>query len=381
MNARGEPAGWRDPRRVALVALWLVVLGKIALTLGGWGAEWWRHDLRTLWRDQTLFYAGTYPHAAVAPAAGEVRTAYPPTSFPLLAPWLPPGLGWRVARVWFAGCQLAALGALTWFAWRRGRAVDARLGWLLAGAVLAMSGVRADLLFGNLALIATALLLGALLALERGRAGGAAAAWLGAMAKPQIGWLFALAWWRRGTWRAWAGAVVALAASGVAACAWTGASLAQTLGVEAGEETAKWAAWSPLTNLPVLLGAAGVSPHAALLAGALAGAGFAVWAATRPAVRTDWLAQFAIVGLVNRACTYHNYCDDVLLIFALVWLGRRAWAGGGRERAVWLALGATVWLPTRAIAATPAKALVVLLWLGAAWWIARRAGESQRASG
>lgn len=379
MSATGERPWARDWRVWVAGVAWLVVLAKLGATWGGWGAEWWQHDGRTLWRDQSLFYARIYPHAAVAAAAGEVRSAYPPTSFPLLAPWFPPGLPWSSARGWLAGAQLAALALWVGFAWRRGRAVDARLGWLLAGALLAMSGVRADLLFGNLALIGTALMLAALLALESGRAGGAAAAWLAAMAKPQIGWLFALAWWRRDRWRAWLGAAFALGASGVAACAWTGVSLAQALGAGTGEETGKWAAWSPLNNLVVQLGAWGLPAAAALALGAALGGGVAWWALRRPGLQGDGLGQFAVLGLINRVCTYHNYCDDVLLVFALVWLGRRAARGDWRDAAAWLLLALSTWLPTAALTMFGLKGAVLIAWSGLAVWIACRAEANQRA--
>lgn len=376
MSDGAEPH-WRRGAVALAAALAILVAAKLLLTLGGWGRGWWQHDLWTLWRDQNLFWSGVYPHAAVAAQAGDVRTAYPPMSFPLFAPWLPPGLSWASARVWFALCQIAALGALTIFAWRRGREVDARLGWLLALAVLAVNGVRADLLFGNMALITTALLLGALLALERGRAGGAAAAWLAAMVKPQMAWLFALALWRRDTRRAWLAAALLFGASGVAACAWTGVSLARTLGAGAGEEVTKWGAWGPLNNLPVWLGALGLSPQVALAAGALLALGAGAWAVTRPGLRGDWLGQFAVLGLVNRVGVYHNYCDDVLLVFALVWLGRRAWRGRTGDRACWLALaGAAAW-PGAGSADAAVKIALLLVWAAGAAWIVRRAGAVQ----
>lgn len=383
MNAPAQRSRWGDWRVWVAAVAWLIVLAKLVAAFGGWGAEWWRHDWRTLWRDQTLFYARTYPHATIsagAAEAGNVRSAYPPTSFPLLAPWLPPGLSDTVARGWFAGAQGVALAALAWFVWRRGREVDARLGWMLTGALLAMSGVRADLLFGNLALITTALLLMALLALERGRAAGGAALWLAAMAKPQIGWLSAVVFWRRESWRAWLAAAGLLAASGVAACAWTGVSLAQALGVGAGEETGKWAAWSPLNNLVVWLGAWGLPASSALVSGAVLGTFGAVWALRRPGLREDWLGQLAVLGLINRVCTYHNYCDDVLLVFALVWLGRRAARGEGRDRAAWLLLAVSTWLPTAALANFGLKGLVLLVWIGVTAWIVRRADVPQRAA-
>jgi len=378
--AAGASPRWRAIAVLLTVALGLVVTIKVALTLGGWGREWWHHDLWTLWRDQQIFWGGTYPHASVSGQTGAVRTAYPPTSFLLFAPWLPPKLDWSVARGWFALAQGAALAGLVWFAWRRGRDVDARLGWLLGGAVLAVNGVRADLLFGNMALITTALLLGALLLLERGRAAGAAGVWLAAMVKPQMGWLFAVAWWRRGTARAWVVAALLLGASGGAACLWTNASLARALNAGAGEEVAKWGAWTPLNNLPVWLGALGLSPHAALLLGAAVAVAAGAWAVMRPALRGDWLGQFAVLGLVNRICVYHNYCDDVLLVFAVVWIGVRTWGDAWFGRAVWLALVATALLPTSAMSLAPIKGAVLVVWSGAAWWIVRSAATARRAA-
>lgn len=370
---------WRNGAVLLAAALGLLVTAKLALTLGGWGRQWWQHDLWTLWRDQQTFWGGTYPHASVSTQTGAVRTAYPPTSFPLFAPWLPPGLSWPMGRAWFAFCQVGALGALTWFAWRKGREVDARLGALLAATVLAVNGVRADLLFGNMGLITTALLLVALLALERGKISVATGAWLAALVKPQMGWLLALAFWRRGTWRAWSVAALMFGASGAAACAWTGVSFARAIGAGAGEEVAKWGAWGPLNNLAVWFGALGLSPHVALASGAVLAVGAGAWAMSRRGLRDDRLGQFAVLGLVNRVCVYHNYCDDVLLVFALVWLGRRAWLGNMMDRAWWLMLALSAWWPGAGSSGPLIKIALLAVWAGAAWRIALTADEPQRA--
>lgn len=369
---------WKNGAAVLAGLLGALAAAKLALTLGGWGRQWWHHDLWTLWRDQQVFWSGVYPHASVSAEAGAVRTAYPPMSFPLFAPWLPPGLGWPIGRIWFALCQVAALAALGWFAWRRGRELDVRLGWLLVAALMAMSGVRADLLFGNMGLITTALLLACLAGLERGQVGAASAAWLGAMVKPQIGWLFVLAWWQRERRRAVLVALLLLVASGGAACVWTGVSFARALGAGAGEEVTKWGAWTPLNNLPVWLGAWGLSPQVALGLGAVLALASGAWAVTRPGLRDDWLGQFAVLGLVNRVGVYHNYCDDVLLVFAVVWIGVRAWRGSWFARAVWLALVGATTLPTAALALAPVKCAVLAVWIGSAWWIVQSASAHQR---
>ena len=46
--------------------------------------------------------------APTPPGERWTRSAYPPSSFVLLMPWLPPGLGFQATRVWFTACQALA---------------------------------------------------------------------------------------------------------------------------------------------------------------------------------------------------------------------------------------------------------------------------------
>jgi hypothetical protein len=113
----------------------------------------------------------------------------------------------------------------------------------------------------------------------------------------------------------------------------------------------------------------------ALVLGSGLGLGATCWALRGPLATAELLAQFAFVGVVNRICTYHNGRDDLLLVFALVWLGRRAWVAP--EAGHWpafLALGLTMWAPTAALQFSGANALLVVTWAAVAGWLLLRSG-------
>lgn len=373
--AVGRGGAW-DRRHVLVAAVWLVVVLRIASEFSGRGSSYWHVDLRTLFREQSSFYRGVYPAADVAAGeagAGAVHSDYPPYSFVLMVACLPPGLSWRGTELWFATCQLAALAVLVGFAWRRGRAVGSGAAWLLAGSVLAMTGLRADLLFGNLGTIMAAMLVLLLGALERGRWTQVGAAWVASVLKPQMGWLFALCFFSRRRWRTLAVAALTLLALGGVAFWWTGVTPLTMLQSKYSNRVTTMALLPERHNLISLLGGWGVPASVGVVSGAIAGMAW-VWVALRGRLKAaDGLGQFAFVGLVNRICTYHNACDDLLMIFALVWLGRSAWRGDTRGAwAVFLLLGATVWAPSFALLWTGANALIVASWVAVAAWLWRK---------
>ena len=364
----------RTIRSGLLIAVWSLVLARVLFELTGRGAAYVHDDLQQLFADQQKFYAGTYPsidspHAAGGRAAqpDAWRSVYPPHSFALLVPLLPPGLGWGAARMWFAAAQLLALMAV--IAWvcalvpRR----EPGLRWLLIGSILAMTGLRADLLFGNLALVMLATLVLLERMLQSGRGWAAAAAWAASMAKPQMGWLFAPLFFRRGGWRplAFAGLLLALAAA--VTLAWTGTSPVTLVTAGYSEKLADTAGAAVRANLIALLSRFGASPAVTLPLAAGIGT-LVVCAVLRGRLgAASVLAQMAFAGVINRLCTYHSTCDDLLLVFAVVVLGRRAWrAGRGREVAAFLAFDASIWAPTALLDPVPARIAVVLIWTTAA---------------
>lgn len=373
------PSWWRS----ALIAVaWGLVAWALVRDLSGRNAYFWHGDLKTLFAEQSAFYEGRYPHHGVTPTPpGQklVRTDYPPSSFLLAIPWLPPGLGWTGTRVWFSLCQLAASVVVVGFVWRMGRREAPGLAWLLAGGVLAMTGLRADLYFGNYAVLMTATLVGLFFALQGERPVWSAVALTGALLKPQMGWLFVLPLCTRRGWMILAGVGAVLAGSAFAAWTWTEVSPLHFFRSGYSTSLSTISSLTERHSLVTVLVQWGLGPTQALLIGAIAGLGGTFWALRTRLAAADTLTRFAFIGLVNRTSTYHNTCDDLLLVFALVLLGRRAWRDGGVPAwSLFTLLAITVWAPSRALILPPAKFVVVAIWIACAVVICRRAREYTR---
>lgn len=369
---RASRRGAFDWRTVLVVAVWLVVLMRIASEFSGRGAPFWHWDLAQLSGHQENFYRGLYPPATILTeevGPRSIPSDYPPYSFLLFVPWLPPGLGWHGTQWWFSLCQVLAVSVIATFAWRSGRTLGKGAGWLSVGAVLAMTGLRADLLFGNCAAIMLAMLIWMHWETERGRLRGAAAAWLVSLTKPQMGWLFGLIFWRTQAWRMllWVAAAIGLLVW--ATYAWTGVSPLVIFQTQSSSGQAVLT-MSGRHSLVSWLHTAGMPVGAALVTAAGLGVVTALAAWQKGLAAAQPMTQFAFIGVVNRVCTYHNGCDDLLLVFALVWLARRAWAAGPAGAWIaFLALGLTAWAPTVALQFYGANAILVTIWTGVAGWI------------
>lgn len=366
-------------RRALVVVVTALVLLRLGGELTGRGSRWWQIDLQTLWLEQAAFAEHRYPHEAVAatPAgAAPVRSDYPPWSFWMLAPWIPPGLGWSATRLWFLAVQSLAFGALVAFAVRAGRTQGRGLAWVLAGGVMAATGVRADIVFGNVALIAMVPVVGLWWAVERNARGWMGAAWALTMMKPQIGWTFLLPLVARRKWTELAFGGAVLAALAWAACAWTGVTPLEVARSRYTESLTTISGIAQRNSLMNLLTALGAPSGGALVACGLAGLALGGWLLSGPMRAASTLRQFAALGVVSRIFTYHNYCDDVLLVFAFIVLGQEAWRRGGRGNwTAFLALAATLWAPTLAWQSAPTRWLAVAIWLACLAWLARGARD------
>jgi len=377
IHGRAAESRWPGsiPGRHALVAaIWLIVAARVGSEFTGRGFRYWHLDLADFFHEQATFYRGTYPHSGVArpvPEIGGVHTDYPPYSFWLMAAWVPPGLGWPLEQFWFCACQGAATAVLVGFAWCRGREVGRGAAWLLAGSVAAMTGLRADLLFGNFGALMAAMLVGLYWSLETGRWRIAGAAWLAGIMKPQMGWLFAWLFLSSKGWRALVGALVALALLTSATCWWTGVAPMAIVHSGYSDRLLGMVAMPERHSLPSLLVAWGAAPKGALVAGAGLGMCAVGLALQGRLSLAPALSRFAFVALVGRICTYHNACDDLLLVFTLAFFGKRAWrTHAAADWASFLALGATVWVPTAASGSVAAAALLVAVWAVLAFRIA-----------
>ncbi len=349
---------------LALMLVWGVVALRVTTELRRAGDPLRHHDFRTLASHQELFYRGIYPHAAVEAApAGEryADSVYPPYAFVMAMPWLPPALGRDARELWFTGCQLGAIGVLLFFMWKIGREVDRTLAWLMIGAVLGMTGLWADVHFGNFSALACAPVAGLYFAQRSDRRFLAGLAWCGAMLKPQVGTMFFALLLGKREWRGFACGVGLLVVATIAACGWTGVSVREALSgiylrglLELAPDghsivtVLSWLGVSPGLAQPIA-GMAGVVTLWILLGG--------------PLRQAELMARVAAVALVARLCLYHRPCDDLLLVFPLGFLGREAWIGNGC--AAWAApvLAASAWLPTRLTELPPVKLLVVAIWI------------------
>jgi len=323
------------------------------------------HDFRTLLQHQQLFYRGFYPHAAVeAPPPNErfVNSVYPPYAFVNAVLWLPPGFNRRLVEGWFTGCQLAAIAVLFGFVWRRGREIDPRLGWLLVSALAAMTGLWADFLFGNFSALACAPLVALFAWEKRTHSGLAGVAWWAAMLKPQVGVFFFTLLLREGRGRAAAVGTALIVLGMVLACGWTGVAPWDAL--SAVYLRGLWALSGDghsLITVAVLTGIPGsiAQPLLALLGLA----GLVVVLRTR-LHEADTLTRFALVAVVARLCLYHRPCDDLLLVFTMAAVARRAWQTRlAADSLIALGLGVTVWLPTRWTEYPMAKTAIVAVWV------------------
>jgi hypothetical protein len=79
----------------------------------------------------------------------------------------------------------------------------------------------------------------------------------------------------------------------------------------------------------------------------------------------DYLAGFAGVALVGRLCLYHRTCDDLMLVFPLVYFGRQAWSSEKAwDSAAAVALALSVWIPTRWSESIWATIFTTGIWAG-----------------
>jgi len=295
-------------------------------------------DLRNRDMEQAYFAAGKNPHDYME--GTHAPWAYP---FGALLTWPE----WPAVRVYWAALNLVALAFLMWWAYRQPRDATPEARLLLAGAAAAFGGACTATEVGQVSIIVTALLAGALWLDAAGRP-----YWCGllvgcSMIKPTIAAPFALALIAAGRYRA----AAAAAGYGVAATAatWLLTGTAPFIMIEQMSVAAAryvTAGTLGLVDLAVLLGAS----HAAAvwLPLLIAVPALVLMAAVRPSLSLC----FAIAAVWGRNWTYHKSYDDVMLVFLLIPLGVLA-VGSARSRTAaiaFFAIGVLAWIPGRLLA-------------------------------
>jgi hypothetical protein len=307
-------------------------------------------DIKNRDTEHELFVRGQNPFDSF-------EASQPPWGYPfgllLTAP------EWPAVRVYFAVINALALAVLMWWAYREPRMAPPHVRWLLAGAVFAFGGSCTATEVGQVSIVVTALLAGALMLdrMQRQAAAGLLVAL--ALIKPTIAAPFAVALLVAGRYRA----AAAAAAYGAAACAFTWSvtgALPHHMLQQMAAGAAKYAGAGTL-GLNDVLAAAGVVSAAQV---ALAPLIVTVPAMALMAMaRQSLTLSFAVAAVWGRLWTYHKSYDDVMLAFLLIPLGVLALVHRSRAAsAAFVLVGAVSWIPGRLLAVPEIQMLQLVAW-------------------
>jgi len=266
---------------------------------------------------------------------------------------------WPAVRIYFAALNALALGFLMWFAYRESHGAPRPSRLLMMGGVAAFGGSCTATEVGQISIICTALLAGALVADRSDRP------WLSgvlvalAMIKPTIAAPFAvvLVLTRR------TAAVVAAGLYGIAASllSWTITGASPLHMLRQLNEVAATHIGDGTIGLADTLAAIGASPAGVALTPliiAVPAAALVLW--TRASLPT----AFAIAAVWGRTWTYHKSYDDVMLAFLLISLGLHAFARSrsGPAFVAFVIIGVLEWLPGRLLALPAVQIMQLMAW-------------------
>jgi len=307
-------------------------------------------DLRNRDKEHALFARGENPF-------DRMEASQPPWGYPfgLVLTWP----AWPAVRAYFAAVNAAALAFLMWWAYREPRDAPPEVRLLLAGAVFAFGGSCTATEVGQVSIVVTALLAGALCCDRAGHPFLSGILVALAMIKPTIAAPFAVALLVAGRYKA----VLAAAIYGTAAAAvtWmtTGASPVHML-QQLAAGAAKYVDAGTLGVMD-LLAAFGVVSSAQV---ALTPLLVSVPAAALMVICKHSLPlTFAVAAVWGRLWTYHKSYDDVMLALLLVPLGVIAFSTRSRAALVsFAAIGVLTWIPGRLLARADIQMLQLVVW-------------------
>lgn len=307
-------------------------------------------DLRNRDHEHELFVRGENPFDVF-------DASQPPWGYPLgLVLTLPE---WPEVRVYFAVINALALAFLMWWAYREPRGAPLHVRLLLMAAVMAFGGSCTATEVGQVSIIVTALLAGALVC-DRARRDYLCGLLLAlSLIKPTISVPFAVALLVTGRHRA----ALAAAAYGVGASAFTwavtGADSLQML-QQMAASAAKYVGDGTLGIMDMLAGFGIVSAaQVALTPIIVAVPAMALMTLSRHSLTL----AFAVAAVWGRLWTYHKSYDDVMLIFLLVPLGVLAFKAQSRVAvAAFGLMGVLAWIPGRLLAVPEIQMLQLVVW-------------------
>lgn len=344
------------PRR--LILAWVLALcalggayqtkGNIGLVAGSATGD--AIDLKNRDLEQAFFAGGTNPYDRMV-------GSQPPWGYAFGQVLVWPG--WPAVRAYFAVLNLIALLFLMWWAYHapRDAPVESRL--LLMASVLAFGGSCTATEVGQVSIIVTALLAGALWCDRTGRQYLCGLLVALSLIKPTISVPFAIA--LLVTMRMRAAAAAAAYGAVATAIAWlvVGVSPLQMLRQMAA--SASSFVHDGTLGLVDVASAMGASPQAVVwlpLLVAIPGIVLMIW--TRPSLPL----AFATAAVWGRLWTYHKSYDDVMLVFVLVPLGVYALSHRPTRSTVaaFVAMGLLAWMPGQLLARAEIQVLQLLVW-------------------
>ena len=307
-------------------------------------------DLRSRDFEQLHFERGENPF-------DYMTASQPPWGYQagLLLTWPP----WPAVRWYFAVLNAAALAFLLWWAYREPADAPSRSRLLVMAAVFAFGGSCTATEVGQVSIIVTALLAGALLCDRHNRPWLCGLLVALAMIKPTIAAPFAVALLLTRRFKA--------------------AAMAAAYGAVATAITWWVVGASPLRMLRQLAAAAsgyigdgtiGIADGLAAFGASPAGVALTPLLVAVPAaaliivLRPTLPIAFAVAAVWGRLWTYHKSYDDIMMALLLVPLGVLAF-GGRRSRAAavaFFAIGVLEWLPAELLATTPIQVAQLIVW-------------------
>jgi hypothetical protein len=297
--------------------------------------------------------------------------SYPPWSLAMM-PGLAPFESWSLSRLYFAGLNILAMGYLCWYFYQQIAPHGRSWGALAALSFLACVANLHCLSNGQFAILLTAMIAGALVALDRGHQGLGGILLGFALLKPQIAGLFVLIPFVRRQWLA-----VGIAASIVGlftglAGFWVHANPWEMFK----RSTQEGLSFADLSQNPIVLAAqsvGGSSPGTLTLLAL--GTIVCLGILTILHRRLDTLTLMGIVAFISMFWSYRKNYDVVLLSFLVIATLRIAL--DARRPAPWLMFGmlaVPLWIPIRFgdLFLLSVQSVFAAIWSVAGLWLVTR---------
>ncbi len=335
--------------------LWLAVLGVVytavsvhrlvADTPGSFPV-----DLRLRWVEGRLLVEGRnnqrvgHPDALIPDTHRIMQRSggsYPPWSY-VFGLLLVPPVDWTVTRCYFAALSVLGLGGVGWFGWSKARGLGHHEAVVAALLPFACFPAAICTSYGQYAVIVTALIVGAVVLLER-RAPWAAGLVLGlSLVKPQLAAAFVISLAATRRWRVCLAVGVLLAGATLAMAVLVGEPAGAVTATALTEMVHKKESSNPLLDALSLVMR---QRHAVLLLGLACTALMTAIAWRRP---NDPFQLACLSVVVAMFWTHRKHFDAALMSLPLLWL----WLAVARSKrpadaAMFVATGLTLWAPIR----------------------------------